>query len=107
MRRALVRHGRLHRWRVVSHEGSEYKAQWWTRNQEPGASNAWKKIGPCGTAPDVEVADCAADWSRETVYTGGQTVSRAGVNYTAQWWTKGELPGSVTWGSWDPVGLCA
>ncbi|MFD4992999.1 glycosyl hydrolase family 18 protein [Cellulosimicrobium cellulans] len=92
---------------VVSHEGSEYKAQWWTRNQEPGSSSAWKKIGPCGTAPEVAVADCAAAWSREAVYTGGQTVSRAGVNYTAQWWTKGELPGSVTWGSWDPVGLCA
>lgn len=94
---------------VVSHEGVEYRARWWTRNQEPGASawGPWTEVGPCGTAPEVEVAECAPAWSRETVYTGGQAVSRAGVNYRAQWWTTDELPGSVTWGSWDPVGLCA
>ncbi|MBD8079683.1 glycosyl hydrolase family 18 protein [Cellulosimicrobium arenosum] len=92
---------------VVSHGGTEYAAQWWTRNQVPGSSSAWQQIGPCGTAPDVEVQPCASEWSREAVYTGGQTVTRAGVNYTAQWWTRGELPGSTPWGSWDPVGLCA
>ncbi|WP_127793859.1 glycosyl hydrolase family 18 protein [Agromyces sp. LHK192] len=92
---------------VVSHDGVEYRAKWWTRGQEPGAQHGpWQAIGDCGTAPAVEPVDCPAAWDATAVYTGGQQVSRAGVVYTAQWWTKGERPGSVSWGSWDPSGLC-
>ncbi len=91
---------------VVSHDGVEYEAKWWTRNQEPGAAQAWAELGPCGTAPAAEVTECADPWSREAVYTSGDEVSRAGVTYRAQWWTQGERPGTQAWGSWDPVGLC-
>ncbi|GAA1502634.1 chitinase [Agromyces terreus] len=93
---------------VVSHNGAEYQAKWWTRNQQPGGANGpWKQIGDCGTAPAVPTQDCAPAWDAGTAYTGGKLVSRAGVNYTAQWWTKGERPGTATWGSWTPTGLCA
>ncbi|WP_265523015.1 glycosyl hydrolase family 18 protein [Oerskovia flava] len=93
---------------VVSHQGTEYAAKWWTRGIAPAATsgNPWKELGPCGTAPAVELEPCGPAWSRETTYTGGQTVSRAGVNHTAQWWTRGEVPGSTTWGAWDAGSPC-
>ncbi|MBX9243583.1 chitinase [Actinotalea ferrariae] len=88
---------------VVAHEGVEYRAMWWTRAQTPSDQpwGPWKPVGPCGTVPAADPVDCGDAWSRETVYTGGQVVSRAGVNHTAQWWTRGELPGSAVHGAWD------
>ncbi|WP_435736391.1 carbohydrate-binding protein [Cellulosimicrobium sp. PMB13] len=34
---------------VVAHDGVAYRAQWWTRGQEPGASvwGSWSAVGPC------------------------------------------------------------
>ena len=28
----------------VSHSGDEYQAKWWTKGDEPGAANVWKKL---------------------------------------------------------------
>ncbi|MFD6090553.1 glycosyl hydrolase family 18 protein [Oerskovia sp. NPDC060338] len=94
---------------VVSHDGAEYKARWWTRGTAPAATSGspWQKIGPCGTAPVVEVVTCAPAFSLEATYTGGAVVSRAGVNHTAQWWTRGEVPGSNVWGAWDAGQPCS
>ncbi|MBB2921337.1 glycosyl hydrolase family 18 protein [Cellulomonas cellasea] len=93
---------------VVSHDGVEYRAAWWTRAQSPGAASSgpWKAVGPCGTTPAVERPECGPAWSQEATYTGGQVVSRAGVNHKAQWWTRGELPGSSTRGAWDAGTPC-
>ncbi|WP_017580773.1 glycoside hydrolase family 19 protein [Nocardiopsis valliformis] len=33
----------------ASYEGRNYTAQWWTRNERPGASDVWADQGPCGT----------------------------------------------------------
>ncbi|QDW61327.1 glycosyl hydrolase family 18 protein [Oerskovia sp. KBS0722] len=94
---------------VVSHDGAEYKAKWWTRGTAPAATSGspWQKIGPCGTAPVVEVVKCAPAFSLEATYSGGAVVSRAGVNHTAQWWTRGEVPGSNVWGAWDAGRPCS
>ncbi|GAA3224927.1 glycosyl hydrolase family 18 protein [Oerskovia jenensis] len=94
---------------VISHEGNEYKAKWWTRGTAPAATSGspWQKIGPCGTAPVVEVVKCAPAFSLEATYSGGAVVSRAGVNHTAQWWTRGEVPGSNVWGAWDAGRPCS
>ena len=94
---------------VISHEGNEYKAKWWTRGTAPAATSGspWQKIGPCGTAPVVEVVKCAPAFSLEATYSGGAVVSRAGVNHTAQWWTRGEVPGSSVWGAWDAGRPCS
>ncbi|TPX02170.1 hypothetical protein FJ656_23785, partial [Schumannella luteola] len=43
-------------------------------------------------------------WSPSTVYTAGDTVSRGDRIFFAQWWTKGELPGSTPWGAWSEFG---
>ncbi|GII97841.1 chitinase [Sediminihabitans luteus] len=86
---------------VVSFEGDEYAAQWWTRDQKPGDVNGpWKKIGPCGTAPAVDADQCAPAWDAAATYSGGDKVSRAGVNHTARWWTRGEQPGTNPTGAW-------
>ncbi|WP_211354886.1 glycosyl hydrolase family 18 protein [Tenacibaculum adriaticum] len=46
---------------VVSHEGHEYKAKWWT-NQNPVGSSEWEDLGACdgggnnGTSPQVAIS---------------------------------------------------
>ncbi|WP_027469677.1 carbohydrate-binding protein [Deefgea rivuli] len=41
----------------------------------------------------------AAPWVSETIYQQGNKVQWQGVEYTAQWWTQGETPGSAQ-GAW-------
>ncbi|MDR1568568.1 MAG: DUF5011 domain-containing protein [Streptococcaceae bacterium] len=33
------------------------------------------------------------EWNADTIYLGGDTVIYNGVEYTAKWWTKGDVPG--------------
>ncbi|MGH8795112.1 MAG: carbohydrate-binding protein [Stackebrandtia sp.] len=33
---------------LVSHGGSEYRAKWWTRGEEPGAAGVWERLRSCG-----------------------------------------------------------
>ncbi|WP_374201533.1 chitinase C-terminal domain-containing protein [Actinocorallia sp. API 0066] len=61
---------------------------------------------PTGTPTDPP-GDCEPTWSATTTYTGGDRVSRNGRNYTAQWWTLGEEPGTTgQWGVWRDNGPC-
>lgn len=93
---------------VVSLDGVEYRAKWWTRNQQPGDPDGpWKVLGPAGTAPSVPAPACGAAWDPARTYTGGETVSRAGVNYRAAWWTLGSRPGDDVTGAWDAGQPCA
>ncbi|WP_035739088.1 glycoside hydrolase family 19 protein [Glycomyces arizonensis] len=46
-------------------------------------------------------AACGPAWNSATAYTGGAVVSYNGSNWTAQWWTQGETPGTTgEWGVW-------
>ena len=92
---------------VVQHEGVVYEARWWTRGLEPGVSvwGSWVEVGPAEAAPAV--AECAEAWDGSTVYRHGDTVTSDGVNYVAQWWTRGQEPGASAWGSWAAVEPCA
>ena len=47
----------------------------------------------------------APGWDRSTAYTGGEYVAHDGRLFQAQWWTRGEAPGSTPWGAWAEVGL--
>ncbi|QDZ15959.1 carbohydrate-binding protein [Humibacter ginsenosidimutans] len=63
---------------------------------------------PANAADD---ATCATAWSASTVYTGGQTASENGVNYTANWWTQGDDPATHSGASgsgqpWTSTGAC-
>jgi len=42
-----------------------------------------------------------SDWQADTIYVGGDKVTHNGSAWTAQWWTKGEEPGTTgKWGVW-------
>ncbi|WP_402373736.1 glycoside hydrolase family 19 protein [Isoptericola rhizosphaerae] len=65
---------------------------------------AWTTAGPAASASAVS---CAPGWSAGTVYTAGDTVSHVGQNWDAQWWTRGETPGTTgQWGVWRSAGAC-
>jgi len=57
---------------------------------------------------DISVqAACAAAWNSGTVYTAGNVASYNGQNWTAQWWTQGETPGTTgEWGVWRGAVAC-
>jgi chitodextrinase len=55
-------------------------------------------VGPVGQHPV---------WSRTTIYDSGERVSYNGRVFEAQWWTRGETPGSSAYGAWAEVGAPA
>ncbi|WP_370462380.1 cellulase family glycosylhydrolase [Nocardiopsis sp. FR6] len=63
---------------------------------------------PEPTAGPSDPAECDAPaWSPDRVYTGGDRVSHGGRLYRAQWWTRGEEPGTTgEWGVWRDAGAC-
>ncbi|MCL1067825.1 lytic polysaccharide monooxygenase [Shewanella olleyana] len=51
-----------------------------------------------GPGPGPEPID---QWSAAKVYNGGETVTHNNQQWTAQWWTQGEEPGTTgEWGVW-------
>ncbi|MGE3621867.1 MAG: lamin tail domain-containing protein [Acidimicrobiia bacterium] len=79
---------------VVTHQGTSYRALWWTRNQAPGIPyGPWQEIVPPGTV---------AAYNPSTIYYGGETVTYGGHTYLAQWWTQAVTPGTP-WSSWKLV----
>ncbi|WP_369214739.1 glycoside hydrolase family 19 protein [Streptomyces flavofungini] len=59
-------------------------------------------LGPA--AATASAAACAAPWSSSSVYTGGNTASYNGHNWTAKWWTQNETPGRSD--VWSDAGTC-
>lgn len=45
-------------------------------------------------------ASTAPQWASDTIYQQGNKVQWQGSEYTAQWWTQGEVPGSSQQGAW-------
>lgn len=66
-------------------------------------SSATYTLTVTGTAP----ACSTAPWVGTQVYTGGNTVSWKGHQWSAKWWTLGEEPGTTgQWGVWQDLGTC-
>jgi chitinase len=63
----------------------QYKANWWTKGEQPDQSGAWFEVIP----DDGQVQA----WRADLVYNGGDNVMHNGATYTAGWWTKSEIPG--------------
>lgn len=82
----------------VIHDGSVWVAQWWTRDQPPGAVyGAWAEVG--------EFVDGEhRAWTPSWVYTGGEVVGHDGQLWKARWWTRNQEPGTGSWGPWELVG---
>jgi Ca2+-binding RTX toxin-like protein len=91
----------------VSYQGEEYTAHYWTRRKKPAnhsgsqsSGKPWSKGTSCASSgggdtgvslEDFSKCDATA-WKANKAYTGGQTVSYQGVEYTAHYWTKGRAP---------------
>ncbi|KAF0814152.1 Chitinase D [Andreprevotia sp. IGB-42] len=60
------------------------------------------------TTTPVPGSGCAATWNSSTAYNGGAKVSYNGRNYTAKWWTQGNVPSSSTGDGqpWTDNGAC-
>ncbi|RJX40113.1 chitin-binding protein [Paenibacillus pinisoli] len=65
----------------VQYKGLEYEAQYWTQNNAPDASAAWKLL-----------SNVTVDWNSSKAYLGGDRVTYNGVTYIARWWTLGDKP---------------
>ncbi|UOB16797.1 glycosyl hydrolase family 18 protein [Abyssalbus ytuae] len=88
---------------VVSYEGHEYKAKWWT-NQNPAGSTEWEDLGPCDGNDDGGNGTCTAPaWVSGQAYNGGEVVSYEGHEYKAKWWTNQNPVGSS---EWEDLGAC-
>ncbi|SMC18343.1 Carbohydrate binding domain-containing protein [Andreprevotia lacus DSM 23236] len=60
------------------------------------------------STPAPSGAGCYAAWNSSTAYNGGAQVSYAGRNYSAKWWTQGNVPPSSTGDGqpWTDIGAC-
>ena len=81
---------------LVFLDGHVFKAQWYAKGDVPGNVNGpWSALTACGIEPGA-----LQEWHSTTVYTAGDKVTYNGKTYTAQWWTRGEVPGASQWGPW-------
>jgi predicted chitinase len=55
-------------------------------------------------ASTASAATCAPAWSSSSIYTGGESASYNGDNWSAKWWTQGETPGAAD--VWADQGAC-
>ncbi|EPF0317386.1 carbohydrate-binding protein, partial [Enterobacter chuandaensis] len=68
---------------IVSFEGKQYKATWWTKGTKPGTDDVWENMNRA----DKE------EWNVDKIYQGGEKTQYQGKTCIAKWWTKGDLPG--------------
>lgn len=75
----------------VTLDGVVHEALWYAKGEQPNATKtgAWQAVNDCG-------ADTSAvqPWFADHVYTTGDQVTFQGETYTAQWWTRDQVPGT-------------
>ncbi|MBS2965283.1 glycoside hydrolase [Actinocrinis puniceicyclus] len=99
---------------VVSYNGHQWTAKWWTQGDIPGnnGQNVWTDDGSCGGGPSASPSSgtggtcTAAAWVSTTAYNGGAVVSYNGHTWTAKWWTQGDIPGNNGQNVWTDDGAC-
>lgn len=76
----------------VQYNGLEYQARWWTQGNMPGGDTGevWMLTVPANGVPQP--------WQSNQVYYGGEQTAYQGNQYSAKWWTKGNVPaGGSDW----------
>lgn len=88
---------------VVTHDGTTFRALWWTHGETPGASSygAWSQVGNESTCQGSTVPE----WAASTVFTGGEQINHDGHLWQAKWWTRAQVPGDEH-GPWEDLGTC-
>ncbi|MER7797450.1 immune inhibitor A domain-containing protein [Microbacterium sp. NPDC096154] len=82
---------------VVTYNGAEWLASWYTKGQKPGDPNGpWQELG----AVD---ANGVPAWTASRIFNTGDTVTYKGATYEAKWWTRNQAPGDKH-GPWAKVG---
>lgn len=76
---------------VVVYNNVKYKANWWTKGENPSTSAAWTKVVTANT-------DGSVDYVAGTAYSSGALVKYNNIVYKANWWTN-TTPGSDS--SWS------
>ncbi|WP_456844445.1 lamin tail domain-containing protein [Cellulomonas sp. P5_C6] len=81
---------------TVSYAGKVFRAQWWTSGEVPGSTayGSWEEL--------ATAADGTAIWTPSRVFTTGDVVVYDGTKYTAMWWTRNQVPGTVG-GPWSAI----
>jgi len=84
----------------VIYDGRIFEAQWWTRNERPGASpwGAWMEIGTTYSTVYGE----ASAWTASRVFDTGDLVVYNEQVFRANWWTRNQSP-TTPWGPWEFV----
>lgn len=72
------------------------------------ASPSPSPSGSVSPSPSGGTGQCTAPaWTATAEYAGGSQVSHKGHTWRAQWWTRGEEPGTTgDWGVWRDLGSC-
>lgn len=86
---------------VVLYQGNAFTAQWYTKNEVPGASpwSSWEQIGE----PVATSLGPVAAWTASWVYGQGDKVAYNGHVWQAKWWSRNEQPGNAN-GPWKDLG---
>lgn len=81
---------------TVSYNGLVYQAGWYTRGEQPGTTTtgAWQQQAMTENGTPI--------WTASRVFPASSTVSYQGETFRADWWTRGETPGSTT-GPWEEI----
>ena len=71
-------------------------------NNDPVSDQSGSGTAGIGSQSGSGVVNSSVgSWASDAVYTGGEVVTFNGVSYEAQWWTRGDEPGSGgPWGVW-------
>lgn len=77
---------------IVSYNGLEYQAKWWTQGELPDVSNVWELI----------TKDVLLEWNPTKAYNGGDCVLYKGTTYQAKWWTQNNIP-SISSDVWTAI----
>jgi chitinase len=71
-----------------------------------GSPSASPSTSPSASSTGGTGSCSAPAWVSTTAYTGGAVVSYNGHQWTAKWWTQGDIPGNNGQGVWTDDGPC-
>ncbi len=91
----------------VQYSGKTWEAQWWTKGDQPGTTGqwgVWREISETPPTTPEEPNSSLQGWSMNSEYNEKNRVMHKGNTWEAQWWTKGDEPGTTgEWGVWKAV----
>src|SRR5690606_26169022 len=91
----------------ATYGGYAWRALYYTRGQVPGSagsSGAWEHMGPCDGTPWDGTGCAALQWQTSRIYNAGDQVTWAGKAWQANYYTRGNTPG--TGGQWTQIADC-